>query len=69
LTNSVRPDKDGDTVKDDKSLFESIRKVHKNNDKCLIEKISHTVFKIMHTAMKVDYDVTGFVEKNRDEVR
>lgn len=65
----MRPDKDGDTKKDDKALFESIKKTHKKNSKLLIEKISQTIFKIMHTAMKVDYDVTGFVEKNRDEVR
>lgn len=61
----------------DQNLLNDIRKKHGDKDKYARnpnhkfknpKKISDTTFIIVHTAKEVEYEIKGFIEKNKDEV-
>lgn len=61
----------------DQNLLNDIRKKHGDKDKIARnpnhkfknpKKISDSTFIIVHTAKEVEYDIKGFIEKNKDEV-
>ena len=54
---------------DDNSLLQKIRSTHKNNVLFQNPKMLHNqTFIIIHTAKEVEYTVTGFRDKNKDEL-
>lgn len=61
----------------DSNLLKDIQKIHGDKDRLAKnphykfknpKKINDLTFIIVHTAKEVEYDVKGFIEKNKDEV-
>ena len=61
----------------DLNLLNDIRKKHGDKEKYAHnpnhkfknpKKISDSTFIIIHTAQEVEYEIKGFIEKNKDEV-
>lgn len=52
----------------DDNLIQKIKNTHKSNPRFQFPKLSSTTFIIIHTAKNVEYTITGFRAKNKDEM-
>lgn len=69
LIDNASVGKNDDYKKLDSGLYNSILKAHdKKHPNFTYKRLEREIFRIIHTAKEVPYEVVGFVEKNRDSI-
>ena len=52
----------------DDNLLVKIKKTHEKNKKFKAKSSNSNTFSIIHTAKEVEYTITNFLQKNKDEI-